>query len=276
MSARSFLFVPADQPEKLAKSRGRGADAVIVDLEDAVAPAARPAALGAVARWMAAVEPAGSDLWVRVSSAAEGRAQLAELPREHLAGLVVPKVGGVAELDELAAADVPLIVFVETAAAVLAAAEIAAIPTVVRLVIGEADLGAELGIDPRGASPAWWPIRAQVVVASAAAAIDAPLGPVHPDFRDLDAYRASTEQLLAAGFGGRCCIHPAQVAVVNEVYTPAPHEIAAARELLDAYEAATDAGSGVLVGADGSMVDEAYVRTARNLLDRARRAGALD
>ncbi|MFQ5554265.1 MAG: CoA ester lyase, partial [Acidimicrobiia bacterium] len=102
--------------------------------------------------------------------------------------------------------------------------------------------------------------------ASAAAGIDPPLGPVHPDFRDLDRYRADTEQLLLSGFGERCCSHPGQVTVVNEVFTPARLEVDEAATVVARYDEATAAGEGVIVGNDGTMIDEAYVRTARRVL----------
>ncbi len=276
MSARSFLFVPGDQPEKLAKARARGADAVIVDLEDAVVPERRDAALAITTDWMSTVDGPGSDIWVRVSSAADGARQLAAFGTPSLAGVVVPKIRSAAELHPLGETGVALAVFIETASAVLECASIAAADGVARLVMGEADLGADLGLDPGGHSPGWLPIRTHVVVASAAAGLDPPLGPVDPDYRDLEALRAGTGSLRDLGFGGRCCIHPAQVDVVNDVFTPSTEDIGVASRLVAAYDAAVTSGTGVIVAEDGSMVDEAYVRTARRTLDLARRAGLLD
>ncbi len=271
-TARSFLFVPGDSTKKLTGARARGADAVIVDLEDAVAPARRDEALDITASWLAGQDETGSEIWLRVSSAQRGNAQLQALESDRLAGVVVPKIRSGADLEPLAATGMPMIVFIETAQAVLDVASIAALDGVRSLVVGEADLGAELGIAPVGADAAFASIRSQVVVASAAAGIDAPIGPVDPEFRDLTRFTDSTICLRDQGFGGRCCIHPAQVAVVNDVFTATPDEVAAALRLVAHYEEAAAAGDGVIVAEDGTMVDEAYVQTARRILQRARRA----
>ena len=273
--ARSFLFVPGDSTRKLTGARERGADAVIIDLEDAVAPARRDDALAITASWLEDQDEKGSEMWLRVSSAQRGCAELEALEADRLAGVVVPKVRSTADLEHLARTGVAMIAFIETAQAVLDVASIAAQDGIRRLVIGEADLGAELGIAPVGGDTAFGSIRSQVVVASAAAGIEAPIGPVDPDFRDLARFAESTVSLRDHGFGGRCCIHPAQLDVVNDVFTPTPNEVAAALRLVAHYEVAAAAGEGVIVAEDGTMVDEAYVRTARRTLERARRAGSL-
>ncbi|MFI5429814.1 aldolase/citrate lyase family protein [Aeromicrobium sp. UC242_57] len=147
----------------------------------------------------------------------------------------------------------------------LRAAEIAAAPRVHRLQVGEADLRADLGVTlgPDERELLW--VRSQIVVTSAAAGIAPPIAPVSTDFRDLDALRASTEALARLGFVGRACIHPAQVAVVNDVFTPSAEAIAEAEEVLAALAAA---GSGVAVDSRGRMLDEAVARQARRVLAR--------
>ena len=106
-------------------------------------------------------------------------------------------------------------------------------------------------------------------MASAAAGIGAPGGPVSTNFTDLEAFRAGTERLKRLGFGGRAVIHPAQVPVVHAVFTPSAEEVRRARDLVERFDAAVAAGSGVIVDDQGRMVDEAVVRVARNLLARA-------
>ena len=135
-----------------------------------------------------------------------------------------------------------------------------------RLQVGEADLKADTGIEPGDDERELLWVRSQVVLASAAAGIDPPVGPVSTNFRDLDALRASTEAVRRLGYRGRACIHPAQIAVVHEVFTPSPEQVDAAQALIAAYDAAVAAGSGVLLGPDGRMVDEAVVRQARRLV----------
>ena len=107
--------------------------------------------------------------------------------------------------------------------------------------------------------------------ASAAAGIDAPTGPVFTDFRDADGLRRSTEALARLGFGSRPAIHPAQVGVINEALTPTPRQLAAARELIEAFEEALSAGAGA-AASDGVMLDAAVVRQARRVLNRAQQA----
>nr|WP_235735418.1 hypothetical protein [Nocardioides alcanivorans] len=111
-------------------------------------------------------------------------------------------------------------------------------------------------------------VRSQIVVASAAAGIAPPIAPVSTDFRDLDALRTSTEALARLGFVGRACIHPAQVAVVNDVFTPGEEVVAEARDVLAAMAAA---GSGIALDSRGRMLDEAVARQARLVLARAGR-----
>ena len=282
MSARSHLYVPGDRPDVLAKALGRGADALIVDLEDAVAVSAKDSARAAVAEWLAGL-PAAADnpveVWVRVNPGHAALVDVEAVALPALAGICLAKAESAAEvaavaglLDRLeaeraiAAGSIGIAPLLESATAVLRAAEIAQAPRVRRLQVGEADLKADTGIEPGGDERELLWVRSQVVLASAAAGIDPPVGPVSTNFRDLDALRASTEAVHRLGYRGRACIHPAQIAVVHEVFTPSSEQLDAARALIAAYDAAVAGGSGVLIGPDGRMVDEAVVRQARRLV----------
>ncbi|WP_067186180.1 HpcH/HpaI aldolase/citrate lyase family protein [Microtetraspora niveoalba] len=275
MSARSYLYVPGDAPEKLAKALGRGADALIVDLEDAVPPAGKDAAREAVAGWLRTADHGPVEIWVRVNPGALREPDVrAVAAAPALTGLVLAKVETEDELVEidalltsLGADRLPVVPLLESAAAVLRAARIAAAPRVARLQVGEADLRADAGITPGPDERELLWVRSQVVLASAAAGIDPPVAPVSTDFRDLGALRESTAALARLGYVGRACIHPAQIAVVNEVFTPVAEELAWARDLVDRFETS---GSGVLLDSGGRMVDEAVVRQARRILGRAR------
>ncbi|WP_308163890.1 HpcH/HpaI aldolase/citrate lyase family protein [Nonomuraea sediminis] len=265
---RSALYVPGDQPGKLAKALSRGADALIVDLEDAVPVPGKDAARAVVADWLRTLQaPAGPEIWVRVNPG--NRADLRAVALPGVAGVCVAKTERAADLAfvdrELAEAPwIKVCPLLESGAAVLAAAEIARAPRVVRLQLGEADLCADLGVEPGPDERELLWARSQVVLASAAAWIEAPLGPVSTDFRDLDRLRASTLALKRLGFRGRACIHPAQVAVVNDVFTPAADELARARAIVERFEAAD---AGVVLDESGRMLDEAVVRQARRLLE---------
>ncbi|MET7399276.1 CoA ester lyase [Dactylosporangium sp. NPDC005572] len=279
---RSYLYVPGDAPAKLAGSLTRGADAVIADLEDAVPAAAKSAARLAVRSWLSSLPDAGRPaVWVRINPGEAGLEDARAVAVPGLAGVCVAKAETAGELTALAAVlataeeaaglpvgGIAVVPLLESAAAVLNAVELARAPRVARLQLGEADLRADLGLTPGPDERELLPIRSHVVVASAAAGIAPPVAPVSTDYRDLDALRSSTEALRRLGFVGRACIHPAQLPVVNEVFTPSPERLAEAADLVRRYDAAVASGAAVLVGADGRMVDAAVVRAARRLLSR--------
>lgn len=282
---RSYLYVPGDQSAMLAKSLTRGADGLIVDLEDAVAPAAKRAARQAVAHWLAGL-PASieAEVWVRTNPGERGHDDAAAVVGPWLAGLVVAKTESVDELETLdqvlRAAEhaaglqvggTPVVPLLESAAAVLAADRIAAGPRVRRLQLGEADLRADAGITPGKDERELLYLRSHVVLVSAARRLQPPVAPTSVVVDDPDGLRVTTQALARLGFVGRACIHPSQVAVVNEVFTPTPVEVERARTLVAAFERAVAAGEGVLLDGSGRMVDEAVVRQSRLLLARARR-----
>lgn len=271
---RTYLYAPGDRPERMSNATGLGVDAVILDLEDGVAPRSKELARIEVARFLKAAgatsSATSSALLVRVNST-DLRADVEAL--RSVLGLVDAiylAKATTARLDELDAllgsAGTPVVGLIESARGLLDAPMIAAHPRVRTLAIGEADLTAELAIRPSADDRELLSLRAQVVVASAAAGIDPPTGPVSTEFRDLGAFRVSTEALARQGFGARSCIHPDQVAVVAAVFTPSETELEAARALVTSFDDALTRGEGVLVGPDGRMVDEAVVRHARRLL----------
>lgn len=277
MLSRSALYVPGDAPDKLRKALDRGADELIVDLEDAVAPANKALARDVVFAWLDGIEKTDVKVWVRINPGADRFLDVDAIAEcEELEGFVVAKTETAAELVELDArltelgSTAKVVPLLESAGAVLAAREIAAAPRVERLQIGEADLRADVGIEPGVDERELLFSRSYVVFASSAAGIQPPIAPVSTEFRDLDAYRASTEALARMGFVGRACIHPAQAVVANEVFTPSEEKVMWAREVLDALEAAEKSGSGVAVDSRGRMLDEAVARQARLVLARVR------
>ncbi|MFI9402270.1 HpcH/HpaI aldolase/citrate lyase family protein [Nocardia sp. NPDC052316] len=270
---RSALYVPGNRPELFGKALAGPADVILLDLEDAVPPADKNAARAAVSAWLREVAVAGQQIWVRVNAGAVGQADLAAVALPAVSAVCLAKTETVDQVR--AAAEVlgeyeprrdaiKICPLLESAAAVLDARAIAAGPRVARLQLGEADLRAELGIEPSADDRELLAVRAQVVLASAAAGIAAPLGPVSTDFRDPQRLRESTWALARMGFRGRACIHPAQLPVVNEVFTPAEDELDRARALVDRFESAA---GGVLLDEAGRMVDLAVIRQARRLLE---------
>jgi citrate lyase subunit beta / citryl-CoA lyase len=277
MNPRSYLYVPGDRPDRMAKAVDRGgADALVLDLEDAVAPRAKDAARAAVTQFLA-VDPAGPELWVRVNADLLAL-DISSVMSPACAGILLPK----AEPDLLAMADKELsaaeaahglppgtfgiVPVVETARGLLAAPALADGPRVRRMGIGEADLAAALGVVPGPDRRELAPHRAALVVASAAAGIAAPVAPVETDLGlSDDDLAAGTRALLREGFRARTAIHPRQLAVVNAVFTPTDDELAAAQDVLDRLAAAPSGGA---LDRDGRFVDEAVARSARDVLAR--------
>jgi citrate lyase subunit beta/citryl-CoA lyase len=263
----------------LDKAAGRGADALIADLEDSVAVAAKATARQTVAAWLSEQRQRQCQVWVRIN-ADSVEEDVAAVVGAGVDGIVLPKAEPAAlvvldhlltDLERQHALAQPLgvIGLIETARGLLAAPEVAASPRVRHLGIGEADLVGDLRMRPSPRREELASLRLQVVVASAAAGIGAPIAPTSTDFRDLDALSEGTEALLRLGFRARTAIHPAQVAVINKIFTPSPEEVGRARQIVDSYEAVVRSGGGVLTDDDGRMVDVAVVRSAREVLDRA-------
>lgn len=280
--ARSFLYVPGDRPDMLAKAVGRGADALIVDLEDAVAPEAKATARETVARWLTGKLPPLPHLWVRINPASPWQEDdLEAVVGPHLSGVYAPKVASPGEVAELAGrlealetkakvepGQILIAPLLESAAGILSATDIARCPRVSHLSIGEQDLAADLGMHPSEDRRELAPMRTQVVLASAAAGINPPIGPVEVNFRDLDSLRLSSEALRRMGYGGRTAIHPMQIPVINAAFTPTPEEVEAARAIVEQFDLMQQHGSGVGVH-DGTMIDLAVVKRARRTLAAA-------
>lgn len=281
---RSYLYVPGDAADKLAKVLTREADAIIVDLEDAVAPSAKDKARELAATWLASLPQSATErpeVWVRINPGRTGRTDVLAVQHPALTGLCLPKVSAPADIEDLhrllgeqevdrAGAPIVLQPLIETARGLLGVVHIATAPRVRQLQLGEFDLGADLGIERGREDLEFLPARLQLVVASVAAGIDPPVGPVAVDFTDLDRFAESTRALKRLGYRSRACIHPAQVAVVNEVFTPTTIEIERARALVASSQHATEEGSGVWQVENGTMIDEAVVRAARRLLGECR------
>jgi len=271
---RSLLFVPATSGHLLAKAAQRGADALVVDLEDAVPPArkqeARSLAAEAVAR-LAGEAP----VLLRVNAEPEWLAQdIAAAPLDRLAAVMLPKVESAQQVQALAAAlarhgpAVPIVVLVETARGVVRAAEIAqAHPSLVALGFGAEDYAAEMSVAPLPLSLRW---PAQQVT-TCARAWQLPCwglpGSV-AETEDMAAFGALVAEARALGFTGTVCIHPRQVEVANAGFGPTAQELDWARRVLEADADARSRGLGALV-LDGRMVDRPIVERARNWLAQA-------
>lgn len=271
----TWLYVPGDRPEVVTKALGSGADIVVVDLEDAVAPARKEYARAATSELLADRAPGPVPVHVRINSlagplAAADTQALAGLP--GLAGLRLPKVDTAADVLRIAgwaAARTegvpPLYALLESALGIENAFAIAtAHPAVRGIALGEADLRAVLGVT--GEAGLAWP-RSRAVVAARAAGLAPPAQSVYPDVRDAEGLARSCAEGRALGFLGRTAIHPRQLPVIERAYLPTAQEIEAAEEIVRAGTA--DTGAAALP--DGRFVDAAVVAGALRTLALARR-----
>ena len=267
--SRTTLYVPGDRPDRFDKALKSGADAIICDLEDAVADAAKETAREAVDLWLRA--NSGAPAWVRINNRPDIANEDAQLVRSLVsdnvgfAGVVVPKADAASCSADFGGS--PMMALIESAVGVAEIYEIAAVAGVVRLALGEADLAADMGMEPSPDALEMWPIRTRVVVASVGCGLEAPCGPVFTNLDDDAGLVATSESLRRHGFGGRSVIHPKQVAAVNAAFTPSDDEIARAEAMIAAFEEATADGRAVAV-VDGEFVDAAVLRWARSVLAR--------
>lgn len=277
MRPLSYLYVPADSERKIDSAGRSAADAVLLDLEDAVIAERKGLARDLLRELLSpAGALGGKQVWVRVGSDEDLVADIkAVAGSPGLYGIVTAKTEtaeeverAVALLEEAGDRSTVVMPLLESGRAVLGAVGIASGPRVECLQIGEVDLRADVGLHPGDDETELLFARSQVVMASAAAGIAAPIGPASPNFRDLEAFRRSCERVRRLGFVGRACIHPSQVDVVHEVLAPTDDEVAQARQLVADFEAAQERGDGVLTDHHGDMVDLAVVRQARELLTR--------
>lgn len=275
---RSYLYAPGSNPRLMDKALAAGADAVILDLEDSVAPeeklAAREQVAAVIARFGAA---RGVELHVRINRGPDGPDldDLAAATAPGLTGVRLPKIGSAEEVRAVAAAldglersagiapgTVLLYLSIETAAGALAAAELVRAPRVARLVFGATDFLADIASSGATDGPATVLARGMLVLASRAAGIGAPVDCVHTALDDQEGLLRSARSARELGFFGKSVIHPRQIPAVHEVFTPSAAELSEARRVLAHVEAHGEGASAL----DGQMIDAAVVARARRLL----------
>jgi citrate lyase subunit beta / citryl-CoA lyase len=296
-SRRSELATPASSPKMLGKAPGLGADMVFMDLEDACAPSAKAEARGHIATMLnehtwdntiRAVRVNGLDtIWchddvVEVVTAAGANLDILVIPKARSArdvwwfDVLLSQLEAKLNLKRR----IGLEVLIEEAEGLENAAEIArASSRIEAIILGAGDLSASLharvttSFQPVLTYPGdfWHYARAKVVAAARAAGVDAIDYPF-PDFQDPDAYRRECEMASVMGFDGKWCIHPSQVPIANEVFSPSPEEVEWALKTESAYRTAETAGTGA-ISVEGQLVDAAHMRHVQITLSRARKAG---
>lgn len=275
---RSLLYVPAHEARFVAKAHERGADAIILDLEDGVPDAAKDGARANLADAVARCTSGGATVLVRIDSTwrrAWRDVEAAVAARAH--GLLVPKVtdaGAIGvlsaflgELEQTPGHDgptTPVVAVIEDARGVLAARAVAACPRVVALVPGNEDLARDLRLD--GDAEPFLATHTALLLAARAEGKEV-FGSVGSSaaFGDLDAFRSRAERARRFGFRGVTCIHPSQIRVVHEVFAPSADEVTRAERIVAAY----DAAGGGAVAVEGAMVDRPVADRAREVLERA-------
>lgn len=272
-TARSLLFAPGNDEHRLEKALAAGADAVVADLEDAV-PDAEKEAARTVARGVLAGAQTGSLVAVRINAVGTDHweSDLHAFAGVKLDAIVLPK----ATPDAVAALGPkgpPIVAIVETATGVRQAYETALEPRVTALILGAVDLGLELGLEPRADGQEVLYARSALVVDSAAAGIRGPFDLVHLDTQDDEGLEEESLLARSLGFRGKVCIHPAQVEIVNRVFSPTREDGDRARRVVEAYERGVADGRGA-VALDGEMIDLPVVERARRILAETERSAS--
>ena len=263
---RSYLFVPATRVDRIPKALAAGADAVIVDLEDAVAPSDKAAARDGLARGL----PDASGVFVRVNAGDtewfEEDVKLCAALRVR--GIVLPKAERAEHFefvtDRLGAVS-SILPIIESARGYAERARLSELPQVQRLLFGSIDLQVDLGITGENEELLYF--RSGVVLASRLAGLQPPVDGVTVSIDDAEQIRADALRGKRLGFGAKLCIHPKQVAPVNQCYYPSDDEVSWARRILDAAAAA----NGAAVKVDGTMVDRPVILQAERIIRESRR-----
>jgi len=269
-AARSYLFVPGDRPERFEKALSSAADAVVVDLEDAVAPPAKAAARDAVAMLLASASDADR-IVVRINDEATPwfDVDLALLRQSQARSVMLPKAERAETIARVRAArpGIAVLPLIESARGVLAAEALAAADGVQRLVFGTIDYALDMDLQgPLATTVGLDAAASRLALASRAAGRLAPVAGVTAAIADEAALCADMERARAHGFAAKLCIHPKQIAPLHALLAPSTGELAWAQRVL----VAADAAGGAAVQLDGRMVDKPVIERARRIVRRAR------
>jgi citrate lyase subunit beta / citryl-CoA lyase len=263
LAPRSYLFVPGNRPERYAKAIAAGADAVIVDLEDAVPPKDKPSARAALAAWLSPEHP----VLIRVNGSESQwfREDIALCGTPGVAGVLLPKAERIEEIRVVAehsGAATPILPLIETARGFWNAHALAQGPKVRRFVFGSIDFQLDLGIQGEGEELLYF--HSQLVLVSRVGSLEPPVDGVTTAIDDAERVRGDTLRAKRLGFGAKLCIHPRQVSLVNECFEPSAQEEGWARRIMEAAEAV----QGAAVSVDGQMVDRPVIDRAAAILSR--------
>jgi citrate lyase subunit beta/citryl-CoA lyase len=271
MDPRTYLFVPGNRPERFAKALASGADAMVLDLEDAVAPAAKSAARDAIAQWsLEATEADRARIVVRINDAQSSAFadDLRLLRDARIAAVMLPKAESAAQVQAVRAAapEAGVLALIESARGIAQAHQVAEADGVVRLVFGTLDYALDLDLDIADSSEGLSHAASVLVVASRIAGLAAPVAGVTPQLDDEQRLLADLAWSRRYGFGAKLCVHPRQVAPIPAALAPSAQAIEWARRVLAAEAASPGAAQ-----LDGRMIDRPVVLQAQRTLRRAER-----
>jgi citrate lyase subunit beta/citryl-CoA lyase len=271
-TARSFLFAPGSEERKLVRALDSGADAVVADLEDAVAPEEKGAARDLATHLVGDARTESVRL-LRVNGVGTEwhDADLTAVSGRGLDGIVLPKATDAAVRAVAGRVDLPIVAIVETARGLRDAFAVASHEQVAVLLLGAVDLGLDLGLEQRDDGQEILFARSSLVVDSAAAGLRGPVDRVWVDVRDLEGLARDCAFARSLGFRGKALVHPDQVAPTHEAFAPTASELRRAREIVAAYDRAVGDGQGV-VALDGDMIDAPVAERARELLKDDKRS----
>jgi citrate lyase subunit beta / citryl-CoA lyase len=268
MAPRCYLFVPATRPDRFERALASGADAVIIDLEDAVAANDKPSARAALQQWLGGRRPDAPQVIVRINAAATPwhAGDLALCADAGVAAVMWPKAERADALHAAARSrhGLRVIALVETARGIANARHIAGTPGVARLAFGSLDLALDLGLRGHDEDDLA-PHRAELVLASRLAGLPAPIDGVTPSIDDDKRLNADVQRARRLGFGAKLCIHPRQLPAVRRGLAPSEADLQWARRIVQAAGSA----EGAAVVVDGTMVDTPVLLRARAILDEA-------
>jgi len=274
---RSMLFAPGNNKKVMIKALAAGADAVIFDLEDAVAVSVKAEARQQIEQVISEVTDKGCQVFVRINSwdSQWGKDDLKYLQHLDIQGIVLPKAQEAAQLDQVAEKlpeNMELVPLVETAKGVMNACAIASVAKVSRLAFGAIDFTLDIGTSFSKTGKELLYARSNLVIASKAAGIEPPVDTVFHDLNDAEGLKADVEEAKLLGMFGKLLIHPKQIPMVHEAFSPTSEEIDYANKVVAAFAEAEEKGIAA-VQVDGKMVDYPVVARAKKVLDLAKSIG---
>jgi citrate lyase subunit beta / citryl-CoA lyase len=262
LSPRSYLFVPGNRPDRFAKACASGADAVVVDLEDSVPATDKMSSRAAVAAWLTPAQPVM--VRINVANSEWFRDDLKLGGKPGIAGVLLPKAERIEDIRTVAehfGSTAPILLQIETAQGFWNAPAMASAKGVQRLLFGSIDFQLDLGMTAEEDELLFF--RSQIVLVSRLAGIHSPVDGVTTDINSAERVRADTLRAKRLGFGGKMCIHPKQVPVVNECFAPTAEEEAWAKRVVEA----STASHGGATSVDGKMVDRPVLARAEKILE---------